>query len=106
MLTEEIFHNPNVRKFFRNLLLGSPSRPSRADYSVKPTERGLKKIDDTHPYYVYSPVNLSNNSTSNTLPTNALAPSLSTPIASSKSPAQRLTASSQWTSTSPISKNG
>jgi hypothetical protein len=53
MLTEEIFHNPNVRKFIRDLLLGSPSRPSRAGYSVKPTERGLKKIDDTHPYYVY-----------------------------------------------------
>lgn len=53
MLTEEIFHNPNVRKFFRELLLGGKSGPSRAGYAVKPTERGLKKIDDSHPYYVY-----------------------------------------------------
>jgi transcription elongation factor SPT6 len=52
MFTEEIFHDPNVRKFFRELYLGSMSRPSRATYSVKPTERGLKKIDDNHPYYV------------------------------------------------------
>lgn len=54
MLTEEIFHDPNVRKFFRQLLLGDQSTKSRAGYTVKPTERGLKRIDDTHPYYVYS----------------------------------------------------
>ena len=54
MLTEEIFHDPNVRKFFRELLLGGKAGPSRAGYSVKPTERGIKKIDDSHPYYVYS----------------------------------------------------
>lgn len=52
MLTEEIFYDPNVRKHFRELLLGGKSGPSRAGYSVKPTERGLKKIDDGHPYYV------------------------------------------------------
>ena len=54
MFTEEIFHDPNVRKFFREQFLGSKSQPSRAGYSVRPTERGLKKIDDTHPYYVHS----------------------------------------------------
>jgi hypothetical protein len=52
MFTEELFHDPNVRRFFRDLLLGNKSLSSRAGYSVKPTERGLKKIDDTHPYYV------------------------------------------------------
>jgi hypothetical protein len=52
MFTEELFHDPNVRRFFRDLLLGNKSLPSRAGYSVKPTERGLKKIDDPHPYYV------------------------------------------------------
>jgi transcription elongation factor SPT6 len=51
MLTEELFHDPNVRKYFREHFLGAKGRPSRAGYSVKPTERGLKKIDDTHPYY-------------------------------------------------------
>ena len=51
MLTEEIFHNPNFRKFFRDLLLNPKHR---AGFAVKPTERGLKKIDDTHPYYVSS----------------------------------------------------
>jgi len=54
MFTEEIFHDPNVRKFFRVQYLGSKSQPSRAGFFVKPTERGLKKIDDTHPYYVRS----------------------------------------------------
>jgi transcription elongation factor SPT6 len=53
MFTETIFHDPNVRKFFRELLLGSPSQPSRAGYAVHPTERGIKRIDETHPYYVY-----------------------------------------------------
>ena len=53
MLTEEIFLDPNVRKYFREQLMGGKSRPSRAGYSVKPTEKGLKKIDDSHPYYVY-----------------------------------------------------
>ena len=69
MFTEEIFHDPNVRKFFRELYLDSLSRPSHATYSVRPTERGLKKIDDNHPYYVYSPGNDTDNSTSNTLQT-------------------------------------
>ena len=53
MFTEEIFHDPNVRKFIRELLIGNKSGPSRAGFTVKPTERGLKKIDDGHPYYVY-----------------------------------------------------
>ena len=53
MFTETIFHDPNVKKFFRQLLLGAPSQPSRADYAVHPTERGIKRIDETHPYYVY-----------------------------------------------------
>jgi hypothetical protein len=52
MLAEEIFHDPNVRKYFRQLLLGTQSRPSRAGYAVKPTESGIKKIDESHPYYV------------------------------------------------------
>jgi hypothetical protein len=60
MLIEEIFHDPNVRKFVREMILGSGSGSSRAGYSVKPTERGLKKLDDSHPYYVPSiPANLS-----------------------------------------------
>jgi hypothetical protein len=66
MFTEEIFHDPNVRKFFREQYLGNMSRPSRAAYFVKPTERGLKKIDDTHPYYVQSPRDGSYISISNT----------------------------------------
>jgi hypothetical protein len=52
MLAEEIFHDPNVRKYFRDLLLGDKSRPNRASYAIKPTERGIKKIDESHPYYV------------------------------------------------------
>jgi hypothetical protein len=52
MFTEEIFHDPNVRKYFRKLFLGGKSQSNRAGYAVKPTERGIKKIDDTHPYYV------------------------------------------------------
>ena len=52
MFREEIFHDPNVRKFFREQYLGNKTRSSLAEYFVKPTERGLKKIDDTHPYYV------------------------------------------------------
>jgi transcription elongation factor SPT6 len=51
MLTEEISNDPNIRKYFRQQFLGTSSLPSRAGFSVKPTERGLKKIDDTHPYY-------------------------------------------------------
>jgi hypothetical protein len=67
MFTEEIFHDPNVRKFFRALYLGTMSQPSHAGFAVKPTERGLKKIDDTHPYYVQSFVNDTYGSILNTL---------------------------------------
>jgi len=60
MFIEEIFHDPNVRKFVLEMILGGKSGSSRAGYSVKPTERGLKKIDDGHPYYVYCLVRISN----------------------------------------------
>ena len=53
MLVEEILHNPDLRKYFRELLLGGKSGPTRAGYSVQPTERGIKKITDGHPYYVH-----------------------------------------------------
>jgi hypothetical protein len=53
MLAEEIFNDPNVRKYFRELLLGTKSRPSRVGWAVKPTESGMKKIDESHPYYVF-----------------------------------------------------
>lgn len=67
MLTEEIFHDPNVRKFFRDLLL---IPKNRAGYSIKPTERGLKKIDETHPYYVYSSLHFTYKSPSSISQTN------------------------------------
>src|SRR5580704_12161048 len=37
MFCEELFHDPNLRKFLRDLFLKSNSGPSRASYSVKPT---------------------------------------------------------------------
>jgi transcription elongation factor SPT6 len=51
MFSEELFHDPNLRRYYRELLLGSKSQSSIAYYSVRPTERGIKKIDDSHPYY-------------------------------------------------------
>jgi len=53
MFSEELFHDPNVRRYYRELFLGSKSQSSRAYYSIKPTERGIKKIDESHPYYKF-----------------------------------------------------
>jgi hypothetical protein len=86
MMTEEIFLDPNVRKYFRELFLGSKNVPSRASFSIKPTDKGLKKIDETHPYYV-PPTHLTptNHSTSNTSSTNASVTSRPTQTVSCKS---------------------
>src|SRR5579871_523566 len=53
MFGEELYHDLNLRHYIRELYLGTKSQPSRAYYSVKPTERGVKKIDDSHPYYSF-----------------------------------------------------
>lgn len=45
LYVEELFSSPRLRKFFRN------SYYQAAEISCKRTEKGLRKIDDMHPYY-------------------------------------------------------
>ena len=85
MFAKELFHDPNLRKFFRQLFLESTSRQARAVYSVKPTERGLKNIDDTHPYYVSVRETVFDHSISNISRTNVLATSTINPTDSFRS---------------------
>lgn len=45
MYAEELFNSPRMRKYFRS------SYYQGAELSCKRTEKGLRKIDDSHPYY-------------------------------------------------------
>ncbi|KAK5987461.1 Transcription elongation factor SPT6 [Cladobotryum mycophilum] len=45
MYAEELFSSPRMRKYFRS------SYYQAAEISCRRTEKGLRKIDDTHPYY-------------------------------------------------------
>ncbi|PHH71576.1 hypothetical protein CDD82_6436 [Ophiocordyceps australis] len=45
MFSEELYANPRMRKYFRS------SFYQAAEISCKRTDKGLRKIDDLHPYY-------------------------------------------------------
>lgn len=45
MYSEELFASPRMRKFFRS------SYYQAAEISCRRTDKGLRKIDETHPYY-------------------------------------------------------
>ncbi|KAK2592786.1 Transcription elongation factor spt6 [Conoideocrella luteorostrata] len=45
MYTEELFASPRMRKYFRS------SYYQAAEFSCRRTDKGLRKIDESHPYY-------------------------------------------------------